>query len=201
MDTLLRGTQAAGVIPFDLTQPVVYYPIRHHSPACAWHLEQTIRRYQPDCILVEGPENANSLLPVLTSPDTRAPIALYYAWRDEEGRLSKEKGEPAAFRCYYPFLDQSPELVALRAAAARGICGRFIDLPYAQILLATQQAKGLRVSQQKPNYEEVCRRFLADARDFSEERLRECGISRVFENRVLSDCERELKAAIMEKLL
>lgn len=152
MDTLLRGTQAAGVIPFDLTQPVVYYPIRHHSPACAWHLEQTIRRYQPDCILVEGPENANSLLPVLTSPDTRAPIALYYAWRDEEGRLSQEKGEPAAFRCYYPFLDQSPELVALRAAAARGICGRFIDLPYAQILLATQQAKGLRVSQQKPNY-------------------------------------------------
>ncbi len=55
--------------------------------------------------------------------------------------------------------------------------------------------------QQRPNYEEVCRRFLADARDFSEERLRACGISRVFENRALSDCERELKAAIMEKLL
>lgn len=151
MDTLLRGTQQTPVIPFDLSAPVLLYPVRHHSPACAWHLERTIERYEPDCILVEGPENANELLPVLTSPDTRAPVALYYAWRDKEGRLS-EQGNEATFRCYYPFLDQSPELVALRAAAVRGIPGRFIDLPYAQILLATGAARGLREEMEKPNY-------------------------------------------------
>ncbi|MBM6915426.1 hypothetical protein H6B33_08415 [Gemmiger formicilis] len=152
MDTLLRGTEQAAVTPFSWEAPVLYYPVRHHSPACAWHLERAIERYAPDCILVEGPENANDLLPVLTSPDTKAPIALYYAWRDEEQRLPGAGEEPASFRCYYPFLDPSPELVALRAAAARGIPGRFIDLPYAQILLATQADRGLRAEEEKPNY-------------------------------------------------
>ena len=57
MDTLLRGEKPAEVIPFSLDAPVLYYPVRHHSPACAWHLERIIQRYAPDCILVEGPEN------------------------------------------------------------------------------------------------------------------------------------------------
>ena len=83
---------------------------------------------------VEGPENANDLIPVLTDPDTAAPVALYYAYRDDAGLLSKEEGEPESCRCYYPFLDHSPELAALRAAAARGIPAAFIDLPYAEIL-------------------------------------------------------------------
>lgn len=36
--------------------------------------------------------------------------------------------------------------------------------------------------QKNPNYEELCRRFLADAADFSEEKLREAGIGRRFFN-------------------
>lgn len=36
--------------------------------------------------------------------------------------------------------------------------------------------------QEKPNYEEVCRRFLADSRDFSEENLEKAGISTRFDN-------------------
>ena len=36
--------------------------------------------------------------------------------------------------------------------------------------------------QKSPNYEELCRRFLADAADFSEEKLREAGIQRRFQN-------------------
>ena len=36
--------------------------------------------------------------------------------------------------------------------------------------------------QKSPNYEELCRRFLADAADFSEEKLREAGIKRRFQN-------------------
>lgn len=38
-----------------------------------------------------------------------------------------------------------------------------------------------------PKYEEMCRRFLADARDFSEEKLLEAGITRRFENRELAE--------------
>ncbi len=46
--------------------------------------------------------------------------------------------------------------------------------------------------QKSPNYEEVCRRFLADAADFSEEKLREAGIEKRYENRDFSECIRVL---------
>ena len=118
MDTLLRGQDPTEVIPFSLDAPVLYYPVRHHSPACAWHLER---------VLVEGPENANGLIPVLTHPDTKAPVALYYAYRDEAGLLAPE-GEEETCRCYYPFLEHSPELAALRGAASRGIQGGKAEL-------------------------------------------------------------------------
>lgn len=44
-----------------------------------------------------------------------------------------------------------------------------------------------------PQYAEMCRRFLADAEDFSEEKLRRAGISRRFENRELSECLSEIE--------
>lgn len=37
-------------------------------------------------------------------------------------------------------------------------------------------------SQKCPRYEELCRRFLADAKDFSEERLQELGITQRYQN-------------------
>ena len=37
-------------------------------------------------------------------------------------------------------------------------------------------------SQAKPRYAELCRRFLADAKDFSEERLSELGIEKRYQN-------------------
>ena len=46
--------------------------------------------------------------------------------------------------------------------------------------------------QKKPNFQEVCRRFLADAADFSEEKLEEAGIEKRFENRDFSECIRVL---------
>ena len=36
--------------------------------------------------------------------------------------------------------------------------------------------------QEQPKYEEMCRRFLADAQDFSEEKIRQAGISHRFSN-------------------
>lgn len=42
-------------------------------------------------------------------------------------------------------------------------------------------------SQDVPKYEEMCRRFLADAKDFSEENLKLAGIEKRFENRELSE--------------
>lgn len=161
MAELLRGEKPSEMIPFDLSAPVLYYPVRHHSPVCAWHLERIIERYQPDCILVEGPENANDLIDILTDPETQAPVALYYACRDE-GKYLSDSDEPGTWRCYYPFLDTSPELVALRHARKRGIPGKFIDMPYGEILLTTKEARGLRTMEEKLSY--ASDRYLAHNR-------------------------------------
>ena len=44
-----------------------------------------------------------------------------------------------------------------------------------------------------PKYAEMCRRFLADEEDFSEEKLQEAGIQRRFENRDLEICLNEIQ--------
>lgn len=53
--------------------------------------------------------------------------------------------------------------------------------------------------QEKPAYEEMCRRFLADAADFSEEKLAEAGIRDRFENTDLEECTGKIAAFIREK--
>ena len=56
-----------------------------------------------------------------------------------------------------------------------------------------------RENQQKePKYEEMCRRFLADASDFSEENLKKAGVSRRFENRELVNTIQEIEEYVSE---
>ncbi len=42
--------------------------------------------------------------------------------------------------------------------------------------------------QTKPNYEEICRRFLADQQDFSEKNIRDAGIQKRYQNADLEEC-------------
>lgn len=48
-------------------------------------------------------------------------------------------------------------------------------------------------AQKNPNYREVCRRYLADEADFSEENLRMAGIEKRFENLNLEQCLGEIE--------
>jgi hypothetical protein len=107
---------------------VVYFPVRHHSPGCAIHLRQTIERYNPDLILIEGPSDSHKLLPYIADSNSVAPFCIYYSYDDKDGRINDDKEK---YRAYYPFLDYSPELVAIREAAVRNTPVCFIDLPYA----------------------------------------------------------------------
>ena len=140
---------------------LMFFPIRHHSPACAWHVQQWIEAEQPTAILIEAPADATALIPLILHPETQTPISLYTTYVDHEGHLlieaepeaeteatglgppptmplpKPEKPEPLRFGGYYPFCDYSPELVALRAGAKVGAQLRFIDLPYAQKVIAT----------------------------------------------------------------
>ena len=45
-----------------------------------------------------------------------------------------------------------------------------------------KRALNREMQQENPKYEEMCRRFLADAEDFSEEKIRNAGITRTFSN-------------------
>ena len=53
-------------------------------------------------------------------------------------------------------------------------------------------------TQENPKYEEMCRRFLADCADFSEEKIREAGIGKRFVNDALPDCIARIREWILE---
>lgn len=52
--------------------------------------------------------------------------------------------------------------------------------------------------QNVPKYEEMCRRFLADAEDFSEENLEKAGITKRYQNTELESCLKEIKNCIQK---
>ncbi|MGN0329203.1 MAG: guanylate kinase [Lachnospira sp.] len=55
--------------------------------------------------------------------------------------------------------------------------------------------------QENPRYEEMCRRFLADSKDFSEENIKKSGITkRIYNNGELSDCIEEVKQEIITNM-
>lgn len=55
-------------------------------------------------------------------------------------------------------------------------------------------------TQSRPKYSEMCRRFLADQEDFSEENLREAGIHRKFVNEDLEKCLEEIESYLNQEL-
>ena len=113
-------------------EQVIFFPVRHHSPVCSYQLRQMIKAYQPEIILIEGPENANNLIPVLTDEKTRLPAAIYYFYKDKKKHISEDAED---YHCYYPFLNASPEYTAMKEAQKLNIPAKFIDLPYSEILI------------------------------------------------------------------
>lgn len=102
---------------------LIWAPIRHHSPHCAWQLRRLIDSVRPDVVLVEGPSEGNALLPHLLDQQTRPPVALFIHAQGAAIRAAQA-------RCFVPLAAMSPEWVALREAKRLGIDVRFIDLPY-----------------------------------------------------------------------
>ena len=63
-----------------------------------------------------------------------------------------------------------------------------------------RRALDREMKQEHPRYQEMCRRFLADSEDFSEEKLSEAGIERRFLNTELDKCIDEIKLCINKGL-
>lgn len=123
---LAEGSGEAGVL---------YFPVKHYSPACAWQVRRVIEAIRPKAILVEGPEDATALIPHLVHDDTAPPLTIFSAYVDRKdrfglnGTLSPSADVPARFRSWWPMADFCPEYTALKAGAAIGAELAFIDLP------------------------------------------------------------------------
>lgn len=61
-----------------------------------------------------------------------------------------------------------------------------------------QRAINREKKQENPKYEELCRRFLADSKDFSDEKVKEAGIETRFFNNELSVCLKEIDGYIQK---
>src|SRR5438093_5228482 len=93
------------------------FGIRHHGPGCARSLAAALQALQPDCILVEGPPEADELARFAGEPGLVPPVALLVYAPDEPQRA-----------VFYPFAEFSPEWQALCYAHAHGVELRFCDL-------------------------------------------------------------------------
>lgn len=61
-----------------------------------------------------------------------------------------------------------------------------------------QRALDRERAQEKPKYEELCRRFLADAKDFSEEKIKEAEIETRFVNQNLKETAQNIKTYMIQ---
>jgi hypothetical protein len=118
---------------------LLFFPVRHHSPACAWHLQRLIAEAKPASILVEGPETFDRFLPQLASAETVAPIAVYSQLVEKGGRDGDKRER--RWGSFYPLCDYSPELVAVRAGAAAGARVSFFDLDYPRQVRSEERAR------------------------------------------------------------
>jgi hypothetical protein len=99
---------------------VSVFGIRHHGPGCARSLRAALEQWEPDIVLVEGPPDAQEVLPLLISAEMKPPVALLVYSPENPARS-----------VYYPFATFSPEWQALSYALRHDIPARFMDLPQA----------------------------------------------------------------------
>ena len=111
-----------------MASPVHVFGIRHHGPGSARSLLRALEELQPDAILVEGPPDGDSMLPLLPHAEMRPPVALLVYARDEPKRAG-----------YYPFAEFSPEWQALRFGLTHDIPTRFMDLPQSHSLALAKE--------------------------------------------------------------
>lgn len=111
--------------------PSVYLlGIRHHGPGSAYSVVQALHEISPDLILVEGPPDAEALIPLAGHAEMTPPVALLIYAEDD-----------LADTAFYPFVDFSPEWQAIRFGLQQAIPVRFMDLPQTHHVALRRAAK------------------------------------------------------------
>ncbi|HHB79274.1 MAG TPA: hypothetical protein ENK85_08585 [Saprospiraceae bacterium] len=112
------------------------YGIRHHGPGSSVALQNALREQQPDCLIIEGPTDAESCIPIVADKKLRPPVAIL-VYRKRE----------LATAAYFPFTGYSPEWLALKYGLKNKTEIRFMDLPQGlQFELSERKEKGIQTS-------------------------------------------------------
>ncbi len=115
------------------------FGIRHHGPGSARSLKSALHSLRPDVLLVEGPPDADALLPLALHEAMQPPVAL----------LIYAPDDPAC-AAYYPFAVYSPEWQAIRYGVSSSIPVHMMDLPQAvQMAMVRQQMEGSEAEEQQ----------------------------------------------------
>jgi hypothetical protein len=105
------------------------FGIRHHGPGSARSLCTALNALAPDCVLVEGPPEANGILQLAAREEMVPPVALLI-YAPEEPRKA----------VYYPFAVFSPEWQAIQYALENQVVVRFMDLPQSAQMAAMAES-------------------------------------------------------------
>jgi Family of unknown function (DUF5682) len=105
--------------------PPALLGVRHHGPGSARAVRRALAAYRPEAVLIEGPPEADPLVPLVGDAGMRAPVALLAYPVNADGAAGAPRG------MFWPFGEFSPEWQALRWAAAEGVPVHFFDLPAA----------------------------------------------------------------------
>ena len=127
----MRVTVCGGV-----SQGVTILGVRHHGPGSARSLLRALGQIAPDCLLIEGPPDADEMMPFAGRAEMRPPVAILVHAVDAPQNA-----------VYYPFAEFSPEWQAMRWALGKGVPVRFMDLPqWHRMALDDQRANEMKTA-------------------------------------------------------
>ncbi|HKK78577.1 MAG TPA: DUF5682 family protein [Phaeodactylibacter sp.] len=112
------------------------YGIRHHGPGSTRSLLSALEAQDPDCLLIEAPQDAEGVLEYVLHPGLEPPVAI----------LLYDKKDPR-YASYLPFASFSPEWQAAQFGLAKGLELRFMDLPMSlQFKLDEREEEQLKIA-------------------------------------------------------
>ncbi|MEK7486994.1 MAG: DUF5682 family protein [Planctomycetota bacterium] len=124
---------------------ITFLGIRHHGPGSARSMLKCLERLKPDLLLVEGPEEAEPLLPLASDKQMKPPVALLVFAVEDLTRT-----------VFYPFTQFSPEWQAILYSLKRKVPLKFFDLPqtYQLAVVPSKEAENVAIepiNQEKRN--------------------------------------------------
>lgn len=129
------------------------FGIRHHGPGSAKSLKKALQQMEPDCLLIESPNDAEAVIDYVANEGLKPPVAILIYNPKDLSRAS-----------YLPFAEFSPEWQAMKYGLKKEIPIRFMDLPMSfNFALDLQEQENIQLSFESP--EEISKEDRAFRKD------------------------------------